>query len=58
LQITVIATGFEGRAGHGAQPRVAQPQPQPEPSAHEREPRRPEHAAADLDVPAFLRKRS
>jgi cell division protein FtsZ len=57
LQITVIATGFEGRAGRGAQPRVTQQQQQ-EPIAHEREPRRPEHAADQYDVPAFLRKRS
>ncbi|HKC76417.1 MAG TPA: cell division protein FtsZ [Chloroflexota bacterium] len=59
LQITVIATGFEGRAGRGTQPRVTQQpqQPQQEPIAHEREQRRPEHAA-DYDVPAFLRKRS
>ena len=57
LQITVIATGFEGRAGRGSQPRVTQQQPQ-EPIAHEREQRRPEHAVDHYDVPAFLRKRS
>jgi cell division protein FtsZ len=60
LQITVIATGFEGRASsRGAQPRVTQQQQQQqEPIAHEREQRRPAEHAADLDVPAFLRKRS
>ena len=56
LQITVIATGFDGRASRGPQARLAPPPPQ-EPSAPERGGgRRPERA--DLDVPAFLRNRS
>jgi cell division protein FtsZ len=56
LQITVIATGFDGRSSRGPQARLAQ-QPPPEPSAPERGGRRPERSA-DLDVPAFLRNRS
>jgi len=55
LQITVIATGFDGRASRGPQARLAQQQQQ-EPSAPERG-RRPERSA-DLDVPAFLRNHS
>jgi cell division protein FtsZ len=55
LQITVIATGFDGRSSRGPQARLAQQQQ--EPSAAERPGRRPERSA-DLDVPAFLRNRS
>jgi cell division protein FtsZ len=55
LQITVIATGFDGRVSRGPQARLVQPQ---EPSAPEREWRRPERSADQYDVPAFLRNRS
>jgi len=62
LQITVIATGFEGRnANRMQQPRMQQPEvrqaqaPQPQPAP---QPRQPERSADQFDIPSFLRKRS
>ena len=54
LQITVIATGFDGRGGTGRGPAPRLPQPET-PQAPSRP--RPERTQDHLDVPAFLRNR-
>ncbi len=56
LQITVIATGFDGRGTNRVtQARLQQPEAAPQPAQRARQ---PERAADQFDVPSFLRNRS
>ncbi len=58
LQITVIATGFDGRTPNRIQQQQRQQPQAQQPQPLAQQPRQPERAVDQFEVPSFLRRRS